>query len=88
MQTTAVKLDDTKKKRLQKIAVSQERTVHWLIKKAVDEFLEREEFKKQELAEDLARWNSYQISGHAIPHEQAQKWLKKLATGKKEKCPQ
>ena len=73
--TTGVRLDDETKTRLKTLAEARERSAHWLIKKAVAEFLDREEALDREQAEDAARWQQFQETGDSIPHQDVAAWL-------------
>jgi len=87
-QTKGVKLDDTTPQRLVALAHICDRSPHWLMCKAIETFLEREENYEREKREDMERWERYQLTGEAIPHEKASAWLENLAQGKVMQCPQ
>jgi len=55
--------------------------------KAIETFLEREKNDEREKREDMGRWERYQLTGEAIPHEKAVAWLENLAQGKVTPCP-
>jgi predicted transcriptional regulator len=60
---TSVKFDSSTKDRLQRLAESRERKPHWLMKEAIEQYLEREE-KRQAFRQDaIASWEEYQASG-------------------------
>jgi predicted transcriptional regulator len=80
-QTKGVKLDETTQQRLAALARIRDRSPHWLMCKAIETFLEREK------REDMERWERYQLTGEAIPHEKAAAWLENLAQGKVTFCP-
>jgi predicted transcriptional regulator len=82
-----VKLDDELQIRLKAIAERSERSPHWLMKKAISEFIEREETAEQERQLLLERWNRYQETGEAIPHDTVVKWLETWGTEKEAPCP-
>jgi len=86
-QTKGVKLDDTTQQRLVALARIRDRSPHWLMCKAIETFLEREEKYEREKREDMERWERYQLTGEAIPHAKATAWLEKLAQGKVMSCP-
>ena len=82
-----VKLDDTTLQRLTALAHIRDRSPHWLLCKAIETFLDREENYEREKREDMERWERYQLTGEAVPHEKASEWLEKLAQGKVISCP-
>ena len=86
-QTKGVKLDDNTLQRLADLARIRDRSSHWLICRAIETFLEREENYEREKREDMERWERYQLTGVAIPHEKAAEWLENLAQGKVTICP-
>ena len=69
--TTSIKLDEALKGRLQKLAIARRRTVHWLMREAVAEYVEREEQRA------LTAWTEYQASG-ADKTQEAYAWLARL----------
>ena len=86
-QTKGVKLDDTTRQRLATLARIRDRSPHWLMCKAIETFLDREEHYEQEKREDIERWERYQLTGVAVPHEKAVAWIENLAQGKVTSCP-
>ena len=85
--TKGVKLDDTTEQRLAALARIRDRSPHWLMCKAIETFLDREEKYEQEKGEDMERWERYQLTGDAVSHEKAAGWIEKLAQGKVTACP-
>jgi len=79
--TLGIKLDSSTRERLKAIAQRKERATHWVIKKAIEEYLTREEHAEAERTEDDARWQRYLSTGEAIPNDQVIAWLDELAAG-------
>ncbi|MHC1549775.1 CopG family ribbon-helix-helix protein [Phyllobacterium sp. K27] len=72
---TSVKLENSTKDRLQKLAKSRDRKPHWLMKEAIEQYLEREE-KRQAFRQDaIASWEEYQASGKHMTSDGVVKWL-------------
>jgi predicted transcriptional regulator len=65
------------------LARIRDRSPHWLMRKAIETFLDCEEHYEQEKLEDMERWERYQLTGVAVPHEKAAEWIENLAEGKK-----
>jgi len=86
-QTKGVKLDDSTRQRLAALARIRDRSPHWLMCKAIETYLDREEDYEREKCEDMDRWERYQLTGEAIAHEKAAAWLENLAQGKVTACP-
>ncbi len=82
-----VKLDDAMQARLKAIAERLERSPHWLMKKAIAEFIEREETIEQERKIILERWQRYQETGEAVSHETVSQWLESWGTEEEAPCP-
>ena len=74
----AVKLEDDIRERLHSLGAAQERSTHWLMKRAILEFLEKEERFQKELQEDTARWENYVLTGETIEHDEMKDWLQSL----------
>ncbi|EFH13498.1 CopG family ribbon-helix-helix protein [Pseudoroseomonas cervicalis] len=78
----ALKLDEETRQRLQALGQLRDRSPHWLMRKAVLEYLEREERYEQEKREDLARWERHRLDGAAIPQAAMRHWLEEFAQGR------
>ena len=76
--TVGVRLDADIQARLKAIAERQDRTPHYLIKKAIEKLVQSEEETANELALMRARWEAFEISGIAHPHEEVKERLLKL----------
>ncbi len=86
-QTKGVKLDEKTQQRLAALARIRDRSPHWLMCKAIETYLEREEKYEREKREDMERWEHYLLTGEAVSHDKATAWLKNLAQGKVTSCP-
>jgi predicted transcriptional regulator len=84
---TGVKLDEVLHARLKALGSIKERTPHWLMRAAIEEYVEREEVYEREKQEDMERWKRYQSTGHAIPHEQVAEWLESIGSDRELPCP-
>ena len=82
LSTTSLKLDIALKERVQRLASARRRTPHWLMREAVEQFVEREEKREQLRQDALARWASYQATGLHVTAGEADAWLAKLEAGK------
>jgi predicted transcriptional regulator len=81
--TIGVKLDEQTRDRLKTLGERKERATHWLVKKAIEEYLAREEGYERERREDEERWQRYLETGAAVSNKQASAWLDQLAAGKR-----
>jgi len=83
-----IKLDAQTQERLQALGQLRDRSPHYLMKTAIESFLDREETYEQEKREDQERFERYELSGEAVSQERALTWLRALADGQAEPCPQ
>jgi len=86
--TTSVKLDSNLKARIQKLASARRRTSHWIMREAVEQYVEREEKREQFRQDALAAWNHYQATGLHVTAEEADAWLEKLENGENPPTPE
>jgi predicted transcriptional regulator len=80
--TTSLKLDTRVKERVQRLASVRRRSPHWLMREAIEEYVEREEKREQFRRDALAAWDHYQATGMHVSAEDADAWLAKLEAGK------
>jgi predicted transcriptional regulator len=80
--TTSLKLDAEVKQRVQRLASARRRSPHWLMREAIEEYVEREEKREQFRQDALAAWANYQATGRHVTAEEADTWLAKLEAGK------
>jgi predicted transcriptional regulator len=77
--TVGIKIDDKLRERLRRLGALKDRSPHWLMKAAIQEYLEREERREQERIEDRERWERYQETGAHIGDDDMMRWLDGLA---------
>jgi predicted transcriptional regulator len=80
--TTSLKLDIEIKERLQRLAAARRRSPHWVMREAIEQYVEREEKHEQFRQAALANWTHYQTTGLHVTAEEADAWLAKLEAGK------
>jgi predicted transcriptional regulator len=61
--TTSVKLDTEIKERVRRLAVARRRSPHWVMREAIEEYVEREEKRERFRRDALAAWAHYQTTG-------------------------
>ena len=86
--TSGIKLDDHMRERLKALGQLRDRSPHWLMLKAIEQYLDREEKYEREKREDEERWERYQLAEEAISRETVNEWLDDIAAGKQTLCPQ
>jgi predicted transcriptional regulator len=85
--TTSLKLDSAMKDRVQRLAAARRRSPHWLVREAVEQYVEREEKREQLRQDALAAWADFQTTGLHVTAEEADAWLAKLEAGKRAAIP-
>ena len=81
-QPIAVKLEIDIRKRMKRLAESRQRTTHWIMKEAIQQYVEREEKREVFRQDAIKAWEEYQLTGLHASFEEADTWLAKLETGK------
>jgi predicted transcriptional regulator len=79
--TTSLKLDLKIKRRLQRLASARRRSPHWIMREAIEQYVEREEKREQLRQDALAAWTNFQTTGLHVTAEEADAWLAKLEAG-------
>ncbi len=76
-----VKLEKSTRERLKSLGKLKDRSPHWLVKKAIDDFLSREEQWEDEKRDDRERWAAYVETVESYSLDQVSKWMKDLRAG-------
>jgi len=83
----AVKLDNETYGRLKALGEVHKRSPHWLMKEAIQQFLDREEEAERIRQDTLKRLKNYEATGKTVNHEAIKAWLKTWGTDQEGKCP-
>lgn len=86
--TTSLKLDSETKDRVQRLAAARRRSAHWIMREAIEQYVEREEKREQFRQSAIAAWNDYQTTGLHVTADEADAWLAKLETGENAEAPE
>ena len=86
--TTSLKLDNETKDRVQRLAAARRRSAHWVMREAVEQYVEREEKRQQFHQDALAAWADYQATGLHVTAAEADRWLAKLGAGEEAAPPE
>jgi predicted transcriptional regulator len=84
---TSVKLDGDLKDRIQHLADARNRSSHWIMCKAIRDYVEREEKREAFKQDALCAWEAYQENGRHLTLEEADDWLIKLEAGEDAELP-
>ena len=82
LSATSLKLDSAMKERVHRLASARRRSPHWVMREAVEQYVEREEKREQLRQDALAAWADYQTTGLHVTAGEADAWLAKLEAGK------
>jgi Predicted transcriptional regulator len=74
--TVSVKLDDEMRDRIKHLADARQRTTHWLMREAIQEYVEREEKREAFRQATLQAWKEYQETGQHVTGDEITGWLK------------
>lgn len=86
--TTSLKLDSETKDRVRRLAAARRRSAHWIMREAIEQYVEREEKREQFRQSASAAWNDYQTTGLHVTADEADAWLAKLEAGENVEAPE
>jgi predicted transcriptional regulator len=84
MAVTSVRLSDDLSKRLDRVATEQDRSKGWIIAEALNDYLNREELRRQRLADTREALDDLE-AGDVVAGEEVLAWLE--SWGKDEELP-
>ena len=79
--TVGVRLDEDTQHRLEALSKARDRAPHYLMKTAVERFLDVEEALESERQLVKSRWEKYELTGETIDHEDVNAWAASLDAG-------
>ncbi|TAK71688.1 MAG: ribbon-helix-helix protein, CopG family [Betaproteobacteria bacterium] len=77
----SVRLDETIKERITALAGQRQRSAHWLMREAIEQYVDREEKRQAFLQAGREAWEHYQATGQHVTGEEADAWLAQLEAG-------
>lgn len=84
----AVKLDQDIRERIKRLADARHRTMHWMMREAIQQYVEREEKREAFRRDGIRAWNEYQATGLHVALEEADAWLARLESGQDVEPPE
>jgi predicted transcriptional regulator len=87
LKPVGVKISPELKDRLHKIGETKHRSTHWLMKEAIQQYVEREESAEQFKRETVEAWEEYQRDGLHLTHNEMVGWLNTWGTPDETECP-
>jgi predicted transcriptional regulator len=77
---TSIKLDDELKSRVQHLAGLRRRSAHWIMREAIEQYVEREEKREAFRQDTIDAWEEFQATGLHATAEEVEKWLASWGT--------
>ena len=76
--TLSVKLDPSYRERLGGLASMKKRTAHYLMREAIEQYIEREEARQAVIADAKAAWEDYRQTGLHITLDEFEAWVEAI----------
>ncbi|MFN0041580.1 MAG: CopG family ribbon-helix-helix protein [Alphaproteobacteria bacterium] len=80
--TTSVKLPPKLKARLKKIAAKSQRTTHWVMREAIEQYVDREDARARMHADALEALADFEKTGRHLTGDEVNAWLRDTAAGR------
>jgi predicted transcriptional regulator len=77
----SVKLDPEIRARIEQLAEARRRTTHWMMREAIEQYVEREEKREAFRQDTLKAWEAFQLTGQHATAEEGDAWLAELEAG-------
>lgn len=77
---TSLKIDAELKERVQQLAARQHRSPHWIMLRAIEQYVERQEARDGFRQEAIDSWAAYQETGRHLTGGEVHEWLDKWGT--------
>ena len=71
----AVKLDLDLRERMKRLAESRQRSTHWMMREAIQQYVNREEQRQAFHQEGMQAWEEYQATGLHLTGDEVAAWL-------------
>jgi predicted transcriptional regulator len=85
---TSLKIDEKLKTRVQHLARLRQRSAHWVMHEAIQQYVEREEARESFKQEALASWTAYQETGRHLTGQEVRAWLNTWGTDAEAEPPE
>jgi len=84
----AVKIDTETKKRLKHLGEVKKRSAHWLMREAINQYIDREEKREAFRQDAIKSWEEYQETGLHVTGDEVMNWLKTWGTDNEKDAPE
>ncbi|MBU2740889.1 ribbon-helix-helix protein, CopG family [Acidithiobacillus thiooxidans] len=85
--TVSVKLDNDIRDRIRHLADVRHRTTHWIMRQAIEEYVEREEKREAFRQGTLKAWEEYQETGLHVTGDEVIAWLETWGDDNEQTAP-
>lgn len=85
---TSIKIDDELKNRVQHLAGLRQRSAHWIMREAIQQYVEREEARESFKQDALASWTTFQETGRHLTGQEVRTWLSTWGSGAEAALPE
>ncbi len=85
---TSIKIDEDLKNRIRHLADLRQRSAHWIMREAIQQYVEREEARESFQQEALASWTAYQETGRHLTGQEVRSWLNTWGTDAETPVPE
>ncbi|RKZ99542.1 MAG: CopG family transcriptional regulator [Gammaproteobacteria bacterium] len=85
---TSVKLGDDIKIRIQHLAEARNRSAHWIMRTAINDYVEREEVRENFKQEAISSWTSFKETGLHVTGQEVRDWLNTWGTENESEIPE
>ena len=79
--TVGIRLDENLQKRLKSLGEKRDRSPHYLMKAAIEAYLQEEEAIEAEKSLMQSRWDRFELTGDTISQHDMQAWAWALGSG-------
>ena len=84
---TSLKLDSALKEQIQHLAQIQQRSAHWIMRKAIEQYVEQELKKESFNQAAMQAWNDYQETGISADGDEVLAWIESWGDENEKEIP-
>ena len=84
----SLKLDDDLRKRVGDLALAKDRSPHWIMRQAIEDYVTRQQSREDFKSEALKAWRDYKETGLHITGEEVFDWLATWGTDEAADAPE
>lgn len=84
----SVKIDDALKARIQTLAEQKQRSAHWIMREAIEQYVDQEEKRRRFDEHAQASWQHYQETGLHITGDELFAWMDSWGTDEDTRPPE